>query len=98
MSLCGLLRLTPMWANILFFGFQYEKHMYYVFTRICIIKEYWWSLVSPWSDDVWKKVFKSARNDFKYIYPQTVFRYSMFYDAYHIGFIFISQVFHSLYF
>ena len=24
-------------------------------TRICIIKEHWWSLASPWPNDVWKK-------------------------------------------
>ena len=23
-------------------------------TRICIIKEYWWFLISPWPSDVWK--------------------------------------------
>ena len=40
--------------------------------------------------------FQASWNGFKYIYPQIVFRHSMFYYVYHIDFIHILQVFTSL--
>ena len=41
-------RYTIFWFSIL------KTYMYYVFTCIRIIKEHWWSLASPWPDDVWR--------------------------------------------
>ena len=42
-----------------------------------------------------EKVFKPTRNGFKYIYPQTIFRYTLLYDVYHTDFI---SILHVLYF
>ena len=41
-----------------------------------------------------EKVFRLARNGFKYIYPQIIFRYTMFYDVYHID-LYLSYKFYT---
>ena len=48
---------TPVWAlYLLFFDFQdINFFTYYVFKSIRIIKEHWWFLTSPWSNEVQRK-------------------------------------------
>ena len=47
-------------------------HTYMYYKRILVVSNF--ALAKRWL----KKIFKPARNSFKYIYPQNVFRHSMF--------------------
>ena len=66
-------------------------HTYIYYKRTLVV--FGFALVRWWLE----KVFKPARNGFKYIYLQTVFRHLMFYDVYHIDFILFHTFFLTLF-
>ena len=56
---------TPVWAQCIFFNFQYIKsmYMYNVFKIYMLYKEHWWSLTSSWPDEV-QRVFSITHGFF----------------------------------
>ena len=94
MSPPDLLRPTPVSSGYIIFQFLILKtYMYYVFTCISIIKEHWWSLALPWPGYVWRRFSSHPKIVLSIFIQRLLSDIQCFYDAYHIDFIFIFQVF-----